>query len=147
MLQRAEPSGRWREPLRPVTLELKFGPVRLTARPPAVLWTGTGDSVVIRTNPMGFAGAPEADRVRWMNAFRRLLDGLDAPLQVAIDVEPGQGEEAHDASDNSVDLASARSADMSFVEQISRSTAAHRCAVSLVTDEAAAARLEPVLRE
>ena len=117
------------------------------ARPPAVLWNGTTDAVVIRTGSLGFAGAPDADRVRWINAFRRLLDGLDAPLQVVIDVEPGAEEEAHDASARPIDLDDSRSADVLFVDQISRSPTAHRCAVSLVTTEASASRLEPALRE
>lgn len=130
-----------------MTLDLRFGPLRLMARPPAVLWNGTTDAVVIRTGSVGFAGAPDADRVRWINAFRRLLDGLDAPLQVVIDVEPGAEEEAHDASARPIDLDDSRSADVLFVDQISRSPTAHRCAVSLVTTEASASRLEPALRE
>jgi hypothetical protein len=130
-----------------VTLELTVGPVRLVSRAPAVLWDGATDAVVIRTGPIGFAGAPEADRVRWINAFRRLLDGLDAPMQVLIEVEPGSGEESVDPSAHPIDLDDTRSADMWFVDQVSRSPTAHRCAVSLVTAEAMAPRLAPALRE
>jgi|ERR1700674_2968544 len=70
---------------------LSLGPVRVIDRPPAMLWNGDTDAVVITTGALGFAGASEADRARLINAFRRLLDGLDAPLQVLIEVEPGTG--------------------------------------------------------
>jgi hypothetical protein len=130
-----------------VTLDLKFGPVRLMSRPAAVLWNGTTDAVVIKSGSLGFAGASEADRVRWISAFRRLLDGLDAPLQVVIDVEAGTDEEVHDAFVLPVDLDDTRNADLLFVDEISRSSMAQRCAVSLVTDQAPASRLDQALRE
>src|ERR1700730_3911556 len=117
------------------------------SRPAAVLWNGTADAVVIKSGSLGFAGAPEADRVRWISAFRRLLDGLHAPLQVVIDVEPGTDDEVHDASVLPVDLDDTRNADLLFVDEISRSSTAQRCAVSLVTDQAPASRLDPALRE
>src|ERR1700694_2211149 len=116
------------------------------SRPAAVLWNGTTDAFVIKSGSLGFAGAPEADRVRWINAFGRLLDGLDAPMQVVIAVEPG-GEQMIDQFVRPIDLDDTRSADTAFVDQISRSSTAHRCSVSLVTAEAQASRLEPPLRE
>jgi hypothetical protein len=102
--------------------------------------------VVYRTIPIGFAGALEADRVRWINAFRRLLDGLDAPLQVVVEVEPGAESEKPDAL-HAPDMNATRGADISFAEQLNRSPAAHRTTVSLVTVEAQASRLAPPLRE
>jgi conjugal transfer ATP-binding protein TraC len=130
-----------------VNLDLKLGPVRVAGRAPGTLWDGTTDAAVIRTGPLGFAGAPEADRVRWIKAFRRLLDGLDAPLQVVIDIEPGSGPEAPDISAFPFDLKATRSADLSFVDRVARSQASHRCDVSLVSAEEQASRLEPALRE
>jgi len=60
--------------------ELQIGPVRLVRRGPAIIWGGKSDAVVVRTGPIGFAGAAEGDRLRWINSFRRLLDGLDSPI-------------------------------------------------------------------
>jgi hypothetical protein len=130
-----------------MTLELTLGPVRVVARAPAILWAGATEAVVLRTDPIGFAGALEADRVRWINAFRRMLDGLDDPLQVVIEVEPGAGPEQPDGSVLPLDLDHTRSADLCFVDLVTRSPSAHRCVVSLVTAEAQASRLAPALRE
>jgi conjugal transfer ATP-binding protein TraC len=130
-----------------VSPELTIGPVRVAPRDPAVLWDGASDAVVTTTASLGFSGAPEADRVRWTTSFRRLLDGLDAPLQVVIEVEPGTDSEEALRQRRPSGLIEARSADIGFVEQITRSTAAHRCSVSLVTTETQSARLEPALRE
>jgi hypothetical protein len=124
-----------------------LGPVRIVARAPTIRWDGTTDAVVIRTGPLGFAGAPDADRVRWINAFRRLLDGLDAPIQVVIEVEPGVGPQELDVAGVPLELGHTRSGDMRFVDQIARSPAAHACVVSLVTAEAQATRMVPALRE
>ena len=130
-----------------MTPKLTLGPVRVVARAPAILWDGNSDAVVINTGPLGFAGAPEADRVRWITAFRRLLDGLDSPIQVVIDIEPGSGPDEADTSALLLDGKDTRSADIRFVDQIARSQAAHRCGVSLVTAQAQARRLEAALRE
>ena len=127
--------------------ELHIGPVRLVTRGPAIIWGGTSDAVVVRTGPVGFAGAAEGDRLRWINSFRRLLDGLDSPIQVVIDVEPGAGPEAPPITLARVDLHHTRSADIGFVEDAARSPAAHRTNVALVTAPPEASRLEAPLRE
>ena len=101
----------------------------------------------ITTGPIGFAGATEADRIRWVNAFRRLLDGLDAPIQVVIEVEPGAGPVSPNPEPPPADLGDTRSADLWFVDQVARSPAAHRGVVSLVTAEGQAPRLASALRE
>jgi conjugal transfer ATP-binding protein TraC len=128
-------------------LRLTVGPVRVLSRAPAVLWDGATDAVVHRSAALGFAGAAESDRARWINAFRRLLDGLDAPLQVVMEVEPGAGPEAPDAYRLPVDLDDTRNADMSFVDQVTRSPDAHRCTATIVTGGAQAPRLAAALRE
>ena len=127
--------------------DLTVGPVRLRTRSPAILWDGHTDNVVIRTGSLGFSGAPEADRVRWINSFRRLLDSLDAPLQVVIEKSPGTGLHVPDLAEHAPGMVETRSADLGFVDQISESQDAHRCEVSLVTTEAQAARLGSGLRE
>jgi hypothetical protein len=130
-----------------VTVALTLGPVRLAARAPAILWNGATDAVVARTCSLGFAGAVEADRVRWISAFRRLLDGLDAPVQVVIEVEPGAGPNTPDAQALPFEEEDTRSADICFVDQVARSPAAHRCVVSVVTVKAQAPRLAAALRQ
>ena len=127
--------------------ELTLGPVRVVGRPPAVLWGGDSDSIVLTTDPLGFAGAAAADRVRWLHAFRRLLDGLDAPLQVLIDVIPGAGPDMYDDGPAPLDFDDMRDADMLFVDQVSRSPSAHRFVASLITGSRQASRLEAALRE
>lgn len=126
---------------------LNLGLVRVAARAPAKLWNGATDSVLITTGALGFAGASEADRARFVNAFRRLLDGLDAPVQVLIEVEPGSGTESVWNGPPPVDFDDMRSADIWFVDQVVQAPSAHRRVVSMVTVDRQAARLEAALRE
>jgi uncharacterized protein DUF87 len=130
-----------------VTVDLAVGPLRVATRAPAVLWDDASDAIMLRTKALGFDGAPEADRVRWLSAFRRLLDGLDAPIQVVIEVVPGAGYQGQEAHPFPPHLDDTRSSDMSFVDAVSRSPSAHSCTVSLVTAEAHASRLAAVLSE
>jgi hypothetical protein len=125
---------------------LNLGLFRVISRAPAQLWQGSPGTAVITTGSLGFAGAAEADRVRWINSFRRLLDGLDGPLQVLIDVVPGPGASgpAHPSPAEFDDM---RGADMSFVDQLTQSTSAHQYVTSLITPEAHAKRLESAMRE
>jgi hypothetical protein len=125
---------------------LNLGLVRVVPRAPAELFRGGRDVALIRTGSLGFAGAAESERVRWMSSFRRLLDGLDAPLQVLIDVLPGAG---WDASDHipPLDFDDMRGADMCFVDRLAHSSSSHRFATSLVTSYVHARRLEPALQE
>ncbi len=125
---------------------LNLGWLRVTRRRPSVLFKGASDISVIRTGSLGFAGAAEGDRLRWINSFRRLLDGLDGPLQVLIEVVPGAGS----ASPHEVmplDFDDMRGADTSFVERLAESSTSHRFATSLITPTAHARRLEPALQE
>ncbi|HEY4888068.1 MAG TPA: DUF87 domain-containing protein, partial [Candidatus Dormibacteraeota bacterium] len=101
---------------------------------------------MIKTGSLGFAGAAEGDRSRWINSFRRLLDGLDGPLQVLTEVIPGAGHADPDHT-SPVDFDDMRAADMSFVDQVARTPSAHRFVTSLVTSEVNAQHLEPALRE
>jgi len=125
---------------------LQLGPVRLAARGPAILWPGHSDAAVISTSPIGFAGATEVDRLRWINGFRRLLDGVDSPVQCVIAAESGTEPHAPDTA-HQLDLNHTRSADVGFVEEVARSESAQRTRVAFVTAPAQASRLEAALSE
>ena len=127
--------------------QLSVGPVRIAARGASVLWQGTSDVVQIATNPIGFGGATESDRMRWLNAFRRLLDGLDAPLQVLIESEPGCGVDATAVPPQPRDFDDMRGTDLWFVDHLAHSSSAHRRVTSLVTAKVYSPRLESALRE
>jgi Helicase HerA, central domain len=127
--------------------KLNRGPIQVVARPPAVLWDGATDVAVLKTNPIGFAAALEADRTRWINSFRRLLDGLDGPLQVLIDVQPGNGTDSFESAPMPVDFDDMRGADAWFAEHIAGSASAHRFETSLITSTRQQLRLESALRE
>jgi KaiC/GvpD/RAD55 family RecA-like ATPase len=120
--------------------------IRVMPRPPAVLFKGAPGAAVIRTGTLGFGGAAEGDRLRWVNSFRRLLDGLDGPLQVLIEVVPG-AESASSNQPSPVDFDDMRGADVCFVDRLAQSSSAHRFETSLITSTAHAKRLEPALDE
>src|SRR5713101_7988174 len=126
---------------------LTLGPVRVAARGPSILWSASPDVVQIATHPLGFDGAPEEDLTRWLNAFRRLLDGLDAPLQVLIEIEPGSGDEGTTSPPTPRDFDEMRSADVWFVDHLAQAPSAHRRLTSLVISKSHASRLEVALSE
>lgn len=126
---------------------LNLGPFRIVTRPPGVLWEGPSRGAVIETAAIGFAGAADDDKSRWINAFRRLLDGLDAPLQVVIQVEPGSEEEDGAGDWMPGDPTEMRSADVAFVDRISRYASARQFTILLVTAAAQVGRLESAVRE
>jgi conjugal transfer ATP-binding protein TraC len=68
-------------------------------------------------------------------------------MQVVIDIEPGAGSDQPNATALPDGLTDTRSADVGFVDQVARSPAAHRCAVTLVAPETQASRLGTALRE
>jgi len=127
--------------------QLNVGPLRLAERGPSLLSYGTNDIVQMATHPLGFGGASEADRTRWLNGFRRLLDGLDAPLQILIETAPGSGVEGTSTYRTPRDFDDMRGADLSFVEHLSRSPSAHRRLTSLISPKSGAPRLGAALRE
>jgi KaiC/GvpD/RAD55 family RecA-like ATPase len=127
--------------------QLRLGAIQVVARPPAILWEGAPDVAVLKTKPIGFAGASEADRSRWISSFRRLLDGLDGPLQVIIEVHPGTGSDRIETSPVPFDFDEMRHADTWFVEHIAASELAHCFETSVVTSTKQQARLESALQE
>jgi len=126
---------------------LTLGPVRVAPRGPSALWNSGVEIAQIATHPLGFDGAPESDRTRWLNAFRRLLDGIDAPLQVVIETEPGSGVDEAIRAPEPEDFDDMRSADLWFVEHIGQLPTTHRRLTTLVTAQAQASRLERALSE
>jgi hypothetical protein len=127
-------------------LDVNLGLIRLASRPPSLLWNGSIATTVITTGAVGFAGAADSDRTRWITSFRRLLDCLDSPLQVLIDVSPGHGAGSSPHAPP-VDFDDMRGADVAFVDHVAQSPTAHRFDTSFATSEPQAKRLEPVLNE
>ncbi len=125
---------------------LNVGLIRILSRPAAALWNGASDMAVIKTGSLGFAGAADGDRLRCINSFRRLLDGLDGPVQVLIQVSPGPGS-ASPGRTPPVDFDDMRGADLAYVDEVALSPSAHRFETSMITSHAHANRLEPALRE
>ena len=121
--------------------------IRVGRREPAALWTAPARMRVITTATIGFAGAAEDDRRRWLNGFRRLLDSLDAPLQVVIDVEPGSGQAEGFTSAIPSGYEDMRGADMCFAEEIRRSHSSHRVTTSLTTDAGHCSRVQAALTD
>jgi hypothetical protein len=111
------------------------------------LWQGASEVVQIATRPLGFEGAADADRTRLLNAFRRLLDGLDAPLQVLIESEPGCGVDTTDIPPRPRDFDEMRGADLWFAEHTAQFLTAHKRLTSLVVSKGHSPRLEGALRE
>src|SRR5256885_9149541 len=99
--------------------------IRVVRREPALVTTNLSGLTLLETSPIGFAGAAEEDRRRWLNAFRRMLDGLDAPLQVVIDVVPGPDEETITSIGSPLDLDEMRGADMEYAAALRRAPTAH----------------------
>lgn len=121
--------------------------IRIVRREPQTFHGLDDGLVVVETSPIGFAGAADDDRQRWLNSFRRLIDGLDSPLQVVIDVKPGSDDEPAGTASYPVRFADMRGADLAFADDIRRSSSSHCITTSLVTTERQAVRLSAVLGE
>jgi hypothetical protein len=126
---------------------LNLGPLQVVERPPEVRWDGPGEMTIIRTAPLGFAGASEDDRLRWLGAYRRLLDGLDGPLQVMVEVTPGSEPDSTGPAHLPPHVEDMRGADLQSVERIAASESAHRIQAAFVTSEKQATRLQASLQE
>jgi uncharacterized protein DUF87 len=121
--------------------------IRIVRREPAQCWSADAGLAVIETGSIGFAGAAEDDRRRWLNSFRRMVDGLDGPLQVVITVTPGPDEQTDALTPFPATFDDMRGADLAFAHAIRRSTASHRFSTALIAPEKHAARLTPMLAE
>ena len=121
--------------------------IRIARREAMACWRGSPDLVITRTQSFGFAGAAEDDRQRWLNAFRRLLDGIDAPLQVVVQVQPGPDDDKAPLTATPLRLDEMRGADLLFAEHVRRSSSSHHVSTSLVTARGSAHGLQSVLSE
>ena len=122
--------------------------IRIARRDAAACWRGNPDLVITEAGSIGFADAAEDDRVRWLNAFRSLLDGLDDSLQVVIHARPGPDEDGVRQNGHPAHrLDDMRGADLWFAQEITRSSTSHRVIPSLVTSARTSARLHAVLTE
>jgi hypothetical protein len=92
-----------------------------------VAWSApAGQLAVIETGPLGFLGAAEEDRRRWLGGFRRLLDGLQEPVQVVMSFRPGGGMDTEEPGPPG------RSADIKFAQHLGAGATAQKRAVRLV---------------
>ncbi len=121
--------------------------IRIVRRDAGPCWDGAPERRAIQTAPIGFAGAAEDDRRRWLNGFRRLLDGLDAPLQAVVDARPGSGADASDESRMPSNFAAMRGADIAFVDGLRRAPTAHYLTTTLIAAPLQVDRLESALHE
>ena len=121
--------------------------ISLRKRAPALLWSGRGDTAVIAGGDIGFAGASEPDRLRWLNGFRRLLDGLDSHLQVVISTNPGTQQDATEHLECPVDFDDMRAADVLFADRVAELETTCPRSVVFATPQLHAQRLQSALRE
>jgi len=131
----------------PTTAIAQAALIRIVRRGPATRWSADLGLAVIDTGSIGFAGAAEDDRRRWLNSFRRMVDGLDGPLQVVITVTPGPDEQTDAPASFPATLDDMRGADLAFAHDVRRSTASHRFSTALIAPEKHALRLTSVLAE
>jgi hypothetical protein len=125
----------------------RIGPLRLYRRRPEQLWKCPEDIAVIAAGDLGFAGASEPDQLRWLSGFRRLLDGLDSPLQVVISVEPGTRPDVSEAHPVPNDFDDMRAADVWFADRIGDLETTSRRSVTFATNRLHVRRLESALRD
>lgn len=107
------------------------------------------EATAIETGCLGFLGAAEEDRQRWLGNFRRLLDGLDAPLQVVMAFVPGAGADQQPEPHllGPASAAEMRASDLAFAANLADRTAAQRRSVTLVTTPRSAARVALAVTE
>jgi hypothetical protein len=128
-------------------LNLEKLPIRVVARGPAMLWSGGEDLAVFEAGHLGFNDASDATRTGWLNAFRRLLDGLESPLQVVLEVIPGANVTIHSPHPTPLDFDDMRAADSWFVDELAALRSCGRWSVRFVTEPRGADRLDAALRD
>ena len=94
----------------------------------------------ILTGALGYLGAAEDDRGRWLAGFRQLVDGLDRPLQTVLRFTPGRG-----GAPSELSAADPRSQDLQFAEWLRNQPSAQARTVTLITPTAAAASVVAAL--
>ncbi len=122
-------------------------PARLRRRRPESFWRRRDDIAVLAASDLGFDGASDADRLRWLNGFRRLLDALDTHLQVVIETRPGPLPDIGAFDSAPGDFDEMRAADLDFADRVGQLASTSRRKVWFAIDDAQAPRLESALRE
>jgi hypothetical protein len=110
-------------------------------------WEGATEKAIVETGWLGFAGAAVDDRERWLTSFRRLLDGIDNPLQIVIEVQPGREADDNVEAPMPASFDDMRGADLSFAEHVRQSSSSHRFTTSLISSEKQSRRIESSLQE
>jgi len=102
---------------------------------------------LFETDGLGFLGASREDQDRWLAGFRALLDGLAGPIQVVIEFQPGELDEAElldgeSAPPPPAGAAAMLRADTAFVEKIAnwRSSRSREVTVVVAGEEAETTR-------
>ncbi|HYL08192.1 MAG TPA: DUF87 domain-containing protein [Candidatus Udaeobacter sp.] len=121
--------------------------IHVARRDAAGMLPGAPGMSIVSAAAIGFSDAAEDDRRRWLNGFRGMLDALDAPLQVLIQVRPGSEEGGVDECRMPSDFTGLRGADLSFVERLRCATSAHVFNTSFVTTQPQADRIGEAFRE
>lgn len=121
--------------------------IQVVRRGAASHWRAPSGLSLVTTTPVGFAGAAEDDRRRWLSGFRRLLDALDSPLQAVIEVRPGSEDEAVDGYRMPADYSDMRGADLSFIEGVGHAATSHVFTTCFITTPRQAERIVAALRE
>jgi conjugal transfer ATP-binding protein TraC len=122
-------------------------PIPIRRRPPRALH-GSPTAACLATGSLGFLGASHDDRTRWLNGFRRLLDGLDTALQVVIRFQSGSGD-ANDRTSNETPKTQEemRLRDLAFLEHLRDQPSSQRREVILGVAPERAQQLHATLVE
>ena len=121
--------------------------IHIEKRAPAPVRRVADGIAIVETAPIGFAGAAEEDRRRWLAAFRRLIDALDSPLQAVIEATPGSDDESRFETYMPATFEQMRAADVDFAAGIRSSSTAHHIRTTLAIADRHASRLRASLTE
>lgn len=119
----------------------------MVRRGPSSCWTPDDSLTVIDTGTVGFAGAADDDRQRWLGSFRRLIDALDAPFQVVISVVPGPDDASSQGGTFPSSFDAMRAADLACADQIRTAVASHHFSTALIAPDKHISRLTSALTE
>lgn len=129
-----------------------MSPIRVRRRPAVAPRLPRHPATVrLTTSALGYLGARADDRAHWLAGFRRLLDGLDGPLQVVLRFVPGAGGDLGAAAALAAlpgpQVRHLRSADLAFAAELRQAPGAVRREVEMVIGADAADALRAALRE